>query len=71
MAGSPNTDAAWQEALKPPKGADKRRELYLDKAERKRLIDQYRLRGSVTVPKGDLSPTPTSKLACELDGPRF
>ena len=37
--GSPNTDAAWQEALKPFKGADKRRELYLDKGERKRLID--------------------------------
>lgn len=37
--GAPNTDAAWQEALKPFKGADKRRELYLDKDERKRLID--------------------------------
>tara|TARA_Y100000296_G_scaffold87293_1_gene131860 strand:+ start:178 stop:1353 length:1176 start_codon:yes stop_codon:yes gene_type:complete len=37
--GAPNTDAAWQEALKPFRGADKRRELYLDKAERKRLID--------------------------------
>ena len=36
-AGSPNTDAAWQEALKPFKGADKRRELYLEKAERSRL----------------------------------
>lgn len=38
-SGSPNTDAAWQDALKPFKGADKRRELYLDKGERKRLID--------------------------------
>ena len=37
--GAPNTDAAWQEALKPFKGADKRRQLYLDRAERKRLID--------------------------------
>ena len=37
--GAPNTDAAWQEALKPFKGADKRRELYLDRAERKQLID--------------------------------
>ncbi len=37
--GAPNTDAAWQEALRPFKGADKRRELYLDRAERKRLID--------------------------------
>ena len=37
--GAPNTDAAWQEALRPFKGADKRRELYLDKQERKRLID--------------------------------
>lgn len=37
--GPPNTDAAWQEALKPFKGADKRRDLYLDKGERKRLID--------------------------------
>lgn len=37
--GPPNTDAAWQEALKPFKGADKRREVYLDKGERKRLIN--------------------------------
>ena len=37
--GAPNTDAAWQEALRPFKGADKRRELYLDRDERKRLID--------------------------------
>lgn len=37
--GAPNTDAAWQEALRPFKGADKRRDLYLDRAERKRLID--------------------------------
>ena len=37
--GAPNTDAAWQEALRPFKGADKQRELYLDREERKRLID--------------------------------
>lgn len=37
--GIPNTDAAWQEALKPIKGADKRRDLYLDRAERRKLID--------------------------------
>ena len=38
-SGAPNTDAAWQEALRPFKGADKRRELYLDRAERIRIID--------------------------------
>jgi integrase len=37
--GTPNTDAAWQEALKPTKGADKRRDLYLDRTERRRLLD--------------------------------
>lgn len=37
--GVPNTDAAWQEALRPFKGADRRRELYLDRDERKALID--------------------------------
>jgi len=37
--GAPNTDGAWQEALRPFKGADRRRELYLDRDERKRLID--------------------------------
>lgn len=37
--GAPNTDAAWQEALKPFKGTDRRRELYLDRAERKKLIE--------------------------------
>lgn len=36
--GAPNTDAAWQEALRPFKGADKRRELYLDRDECKKLI---------------------------------
>jgi len=38
-SGAPNTDAAWQEALRPFKGADKRRELYIDREERKALID--------------------------------
>ncbi|WP_296722023.1 tyrosine-type recombinase/integrase [Erythrobacter sp.] len=37
-SGAPNTDAAWQEALRPFKGADRRRELYLDRDERKKLI---------------------------------
>lgn len=36
--GAPNTDAAWQEALKPAKGAGRRREVYLDRSERKRLL---------------------------------
>lgn len=36
--GAPNTDAAWQEALKPAKGADKRRDIYLDRNERKSLL---------------------------------
>ena len=37
--GAPNTDAAWQEALRPFKGAEKRRDLYLDRNERKKLIE--------------------------------
>ncbi len=36
--GAPGTDAAWQEALKPVRGADRRRELYLDKEQRKSLL---------------------------------
>lgn len=39
VPGAPNTDAAWQEALRPYKGAHKRRDLYLDHAERKRLLE--------------------------------
>ena len=39
MSGAPNTEAAWQEALRPFKGADKRRELYLDRDERRKLIE--------------------------------
>ncbi|MEE1878121.1 tyrosine-type recombinase/integrase [Altererythrobacter litoralis] len=35
--GAPNTDGAWQEALKPYKGANKRRDLYLDREERMKL----------------------------------
>jgi site-specific recombinase XerD len=38
VEGAPNTDAAWQEPLKPIKGANKRRTLYLDRDERKRLL---------------------------------
>lgn len=37
--GLPNTDAAWQEALKPAKGTGRRRELYLDRTERKKLLE--------------------------------
>lgn len=37
--GPPNTEAAWQEALKPFKNADKRRLLYLDKAQRRLLLN--------------------------------
>lgn len=37
--GAPGTDAAWQEALKPHRGADGRRGLYLERAERKRLLE--------------------------------
>lgn len=37
--GSPGTDAAWHEALKPVRNADKRRALYLDREERKRLLE--------------------------------
>lgn len=37
--GAPSTDAAWHEALRPFKGADKRREIYLDREERKRLLN--------------------------------
>lgn len=36
--GAPNTDAAWQEALRPIRGADRRRTLYLDRSERKLLL---------------------------------
>jgi integrase len=38
-AGAPGTDAAWQEALLPFRSADGRRTLYLDKGERRRLVD--------------------------------
>lgn len=37
--GTPNTSAAWQQALKPAKGAGKRRTLYLDGDECRRLLE--------------------------------
>lgn len=37
--GTPNSEAAWQEALRPHKNADKRRTLYLDKAQRRKLLE--------------------------------
>lgn len=36
--GAPHTDAAWQEVLKPNKGADRRRDLYLDRDDRRKLL---------------------------------
>ena len=41
--GAPNSEAAWQEALKPFQKADKRRLLYLDKAQRRNLLEQVAL----------------------------
>ncbi len=37
--GTPNTNAAWQEALTPAKGVGKRRDIYLDRQERRALLD--------------------------------
>jgi integrase len=36
--GAPDTEAAWQEALKPIRNADRQRTLYLDRAERRALL---------------------------------
>jgi len=36
--GVPDTDAAWQEALRPIKNADRQRTLYLDRDQRRRLL---------------------------------
>jgi integrase len=38
--GAPNTEAAWQEPLKPVKNAVKRRTLYLDRDQRRELLKQ-------------------------------
>jgi hypothetical protein len=37
-AGAPNSEAAWQEALRPFKNADQPRKLYLDKSQRRQLL---------------------------------
>lgn len=37
--GAPNSEAAWQEALKAISGASRRRDLYLDRGQRRKLID--------------------------------
>lgn len=37
--GAPNSEAAWQEALKPVPNADGRRTLYLDRDQRRSLVD--------------------------------
>jgi len=37
--GAPATEAAWQDALRPIKNATRRRDLYLDRAQRKNLLD--------------------------------
>ena len=36
--GIPNTESAWQEALKPIKGVGRRRTLYLDRGQRRKLL---------------------------------
>jgi integrase len=38
--GAPNTEAAWQEPLKPIKNAVKRRTLYLNREQRRALLDK-------------------------------
>jgi integrase len=38
--GQPDTDAAWQEALRPIKNADRQRSLYLDRDQRRALLAQ-------------------------------
>lgn len=43
--GAPGTDAAWQEALRPHRGADKRRGLYIDLTERKALLEAVEVAG--------------------------
>ncbi|MGB3271336.1 MAG: tyrosine-type recombinase/integrase [Xanthobacteraceae bacterium] len=37
--GAPGTDAAWQEAMKPAKGANRSRGLYLDREQRRKLLE--------------------------------
>lgn len=39
-AGTPNTNADWQSALKPFPNADRRRDLYLTKEQRRELLNQ-------------------------------
>jgi integrase len=38
--GAPNSEAAWQEALKATPNADGRRTLYLDRSERRKLLEK-------------------------------
>jgi integrase len=38
--GAPDTEAAWQEALKPIRNADRQRTLYLDRSQRRNLLEQ-------------------------------
>ena len=38
--GAPNSEAAWQEALKATSNADGRRTLYLDRGQRRKLLDK-------------------------------
>jgi integrase len=38
--GAPNSEAAWQEALKATPNADGRRTLYLDRGQRRKLLDK-------------------------------
>lgn len=37
--GAPGTEAAWQEALKPIRNADRQRTLYLDRQQRRKLLE--------------------------------
>lgn len=37
--GSPGTEAAWQDALRPIKNATRRRDLYLDRTQRRKLLE--------------------------------
>jgi integrase len=44
--GEPGTEAAWQEALRPVKNATRRRDLYLSRDQRKKLLDHSKAEGA-------------------------
>jgi integrase len=67
-SGAPNSEAAWQEALRPFKNADQPRKLYLDKEQRRQLLAHVSIEAQPFITALCLLPLRVGAIAALLSG---